>query len=362
MLSQHANKVILRSSSASSSILRRAIVVECARAVAEASPLHSHSTTTLHSSSGTRYYSSTCRLSSSTTTASTLTKTNRPTGTGTRQRRGVVDAPPLRQHRPVVNGETVAFHINDLLNNNSKPTLVAKSGAARRSSAEAVQRQPQTTRSYDSDLIVVLDMDECLIHSQFLSTPGAAQVYAHQLKQKRRNQTSNGGEVDSFRFSLPDGDLVHVNIRPGLHEFLQAVTSKFETHVFTAAMDIYAKPLLDHLDPSGDMFAGRWYREHCSFDAQQQAYVKDLGRLPTLGNDLDRVVLVDNNPLSFLANPSNGILVSSFYSDPADSTLSNVWQLLQELDEKDEDVRPHLEERFGLKQALQEIRQTSKTL
>jgi Dullard-like phosphatase family protein len=199
-------------------------------------------------------------------------------------------------------------------------------------------------------------MDECLIHAQFLSNPAAAQVYAHQLRQRRMNNVSAHGHVDSFRFALPDGELVHVNLRPGLRDFLQAVTDRFETHVFTAAVDVYADPLLDTLDPSGTMFAGRWYREHCVYDAKQIAYVKNLCTFPpVLNKNLDRVVLVDNNPLSFLANPSNGILVSSFYNDPTDKTLPAVWDLLQVLDNKKCDVRPHLDEQFGLKKALQVI-------
>lgn len=34
------------------------------------------------------------------------------------------------------------------------------------------------------------------------------------------------------------------------------------------------------------------------------------------------MVLVDNNPISFLAQPSNGIPVPSFYDDPEDDALS----------------------------------------
>jgi hypothetical protein len=81
------------------------------------------------------------------------------------------------------------------------------------------------------------------------------------------------------------------------------------------------------------------------------AYVKDLKF--QWGNHLKRTVLVDNNPMSFLANPSNGILVPNFYNDPHDTALPEVLSLLEELNEE-EDVRPMLESRFGLKQSLKE--------
>ena len=57
---------------------------------------------------------------------------------------------------------------------------------------------------------------------------------------------------------------------------------------------------------------------------------------------------------SFLANPEHGILVSSFYDDSRDTTLPAVLDLLHELD-KHEDVRPVLNEKFRLKQALDDI-------
>lgn len=200
-------------------------------------------------------------------------------------------------------------------------------------------------RTYESDLVVVLDMDECLIHSQFLSSQSAA--YAHQTKDGWTKDTDK--QVETFQVRLPDGDLVQVNQRPHLHDFLDQVTDKFETHVFTAAMEIYAKPVLDTLDPSRTKFAKRWYRDSC-VQTKEGAFVKNLG---VLQKNEARLVLVDNNPLSFLANPSNGILVKSFYNDAADKTLLSVMQLLDELDSQ-QDVRPMLDLRFGLKSALDE--------
>ncbi len=160
---------------------------------------------------------------------------------------------------------------------------------------------------------------------------------------------------------------------------------------------VYAAPVLHRLDPAGKMFKGIFYRDSCVYDADLNVYSKDLCRvlqqrkkmLINASSDPDddyddddteeqmhshhdrkhqdsnrwncderRVVLVDNNPLSFLPNPSNGILVSSFYDDPKDDTLEAVMELLNELDET-EDVRPVLEEKFGLKDALRDVMKES---
>jgi Dullard-like phosphatase family protein len=247
--------------------------------------------------------------------------------------------------RPIVNGKAVAFHINDL----KQTAFQAQKPFATTSSKPKAGNGYTPVKDYESDLVVVLDMDECLIHSQFLQGPGAK--YAHQVT---RNAALGESMVDTFNIRLPDGEQVRVHERPGLHEFLARVSEQYETHIFTAAMEVYAKPVLRMLDPHGTIFTHCWYRESCTLDSSVGAYVKNLADTWGDTDQLKRTVLVDNNPLSFLANPDNGILVSSFYNDPKDTTLPAVLELLDELN-KEEDVRPVLESRFGLRQALDEL-------
>lgn len=287
------------------------------------------------------------------------------------QRGGRRQLPNVRARRPLVNGQAVAFHVNELakLPSESIGNHGIHVDVRHRLSDPSTQFQADSQGTqYDSDMIVVLDMDECLIHSKFMSNTQDAQVYAHQLRQQSQSVLqSSETAVDSFRVTLVDGTLVHVHVRPGLFEFLERVCSRYETHIFTAAMDVYANPVLDHLEARLNMnkssnmpttFAGRWYRQHCSMDSDRRAYVKDLHNLwPHLQhqqnramNDtslLRRAVLVDNNPLSFLSNPENGILVSSFYTDAHDTALPEVWDILQQL-EDEPDVRPALAQNFSV--------------
>lgn len=214
-----------------------------------------------------------------------------------------------------------------------------------------------------SDLVVVLDLDECLVHSQFLSA--GPEIYrqdeerpqSHVFRSEEEAESIVTSACESFNFPLPDGDLVHVNKRPNLDKFLKNVTRKYETHIFTAAMEVYAAPLLDRLDPKNEMFQKRYFREDCTYDRSLGVYVKDLRRAMQQHADEEfnekRVVLIDNNPMSFLANPMNGILVCNFYDDAKDDTLQAVMDLLHELDQQD-DVRPFLNNKFGLKDALKE--------
>jgi Dullard-like phosphatase family protein len=267
-----------------------------------------------------------------------------------RSRRYSSGAPRVAaSRRAIVNGKNVAFHVNDLKKpqQNFTTTIPQQQQQQSRFRNGTAIKPP---RKYESDLVVVLDMDECLIHSQFLQGPGAK--FAHQVR--RANGTALGEcAVDTFDIELPDGELVKVHERPFLHDFLRQVSDKYETHIFTAAMEVYAKPVLKKLDPRGDIFTACWYRESCQLDSSVGAYVKNLGFCWD-DEQLKRTVLVDNNPLSFLANPQNGILVSSFYNDHKDTTLPAVMDLLHELDQE-EDVRPVLDARFRLRQALDEL-------
>lgn len=278
--------------------------------------------------------------------------------------------PNVRARRPLVNGKAVAFHVNELA---ALPSVTA---SCNNGIQVDTRRLSERNEQYESDMIVVLDMDECLIHSKFMTSPQDAQLYAHQLTQQNQvDMKSNGLSVDSFRVTLSDGTLVHVHVRPGLYEFLQRVCSRYETHIFTAAMDIYANPVLDHIEtklndnncPSSPLvkFAGRWYRQHCTTDSSRRAYVKNLNNLwPQIQyqqnrpiydmSRLSRAVLVDNNPMSFLSNPENGILVPSFYTDSQDTALHEVWEILQQL-EKEDDVRPALTQRFALRENLDSL-------
>lgn len=205
----------------------------------------------------------------------------------------------------------------------------------------------------DSDLVVVLDLDECLIHSKFLNRMHSTQ-YAYQVPEPLEHASEQEDSLETFHIALPDGELARVYQRPYLQDFLHAVSSKYETHLFTAGQQVYAQSILQHLDPDNSIFANCLYREACTYDPLMKAHVKDLGQ--HFPDSIHKTVLVDNNHLSFLANPQNGILVTNFFDDPKDTTLLAVLDLLQEL-EQEQDVRPLLDERFQLSDFLKKRQQ-----
>ena len=106
-------------------------------------------------------------------------------------------------------------------------------------------------------------------------------------------------------------------------DWRDACADEFQTYVFTAGTQPYAEPLLDTLDPQRELLQGRLYRDHCRevvLSSGSYQYLKDLrAALEMAGvdeEDFSRVVLVDNNPMSFVCQPSNGIPVPDFTGKP----------------------------------------------
>ena len=178
-------------------------------------------------------------------------------------------------------------------------------------------------------LTVVLDLDETLVHSIFHN--GQDTLY----RQAENRKLARGGRVPSFNLKLADGDGVTVNKRPKLAEFLKAMETEFHAQVFTAALSCYAEPVLNRLDPKRTIFKRRLYREGCT-PTGTGAFAKDLN---LHFKDLSRVVLVDNNPVSLMRQPDNGLLVPSFFDDPQDDVLPTVLDFLRQLS-KEKDIRP----------------------
>ncbi|CAI5465247.1 unnamed protein product [Closterium sp. Yama58-4] len=166
---------------------------------------------------------------------------------------------------------------------------------------------------------LVLDLDETLVHSSFSAPPNADFVVP---------LTMDGRTASVF-----------VLKRPGVERFLSAMAPIFEVVVFTASLARYAGPVLDLLDPTGELIHHRLFRESCVQMEGGGGYVKDLS---ILGRDLADVLLVDNSPLSYARQPANGVPISSFIDDPRDEELLALIPFLEHMARVGDDVRRHL--------------------
>jgi CTD small phosphatase-like protein 2 len=171
-------------------------------------------------------------------------------------------------------------------------------------------------------LTVVLDLDETLIHAELMPKLGFDEVV------KLEN---DGVPLDVF-----------IGRRPYLLEFLTQAAELFEVVAFTASHSVYADQVMNLLDPDRRFLRYRLSREACVM--QSGVFVKDLR---CLGRDLRHVILVDNNPFSFMFQPYNGIPITSWFGDESDRELESLLQILIQLS-RVEDVRPVLKESYSV--------------
>jgi len=145
--------------------------------------------------------------------------------------------------------------------------------------------------------------------------------------------------------------------RPFARLFLEIVSRLFEVVVFTASSSSYADQVLNTMDPDGRCITTRLYRQHCT--EVGGGFLKDMHRL---GRPLDRVVLVDNSPISLALCPDNGVLVSCWVADQAeDRELVDLLLLLQQCMQQ-ASVPSFLAQRYGLGAFLDKIRECPELL
>ncbi|XP_011623015.1 carboxy-terminal domain RNA polymerase II polypeptide A small phosphatase 1 isoform X1 [Amborella trichopoda] len=195
---------------------------------------------------------------------------------------------------------------------------------------------------------VVLDLDETLVCAYETSS----------LPIVVRNQATQAG-LNWFELECvstdTEGDgkqkVNHVTVfeRPGLHEFLAKLSEFAELILFTAGLEAYARPLVDRIDLE-NRFSHRLYRPSTT-STKYREHVKDLS---CLSKDLCRIVIVDNNPFSFLLQPLNGIPCLPFSAgQPNDEQLIEVLLPLLKHLSLQKDVRPALHERFHMPEWFQ---------
>ena len=151
---------------------------------------------------------------------------------------------------------------------------------------------------------LVLDLDETLVHSQFMTFSDPSDVV---IQIELENEMHD----------------IHVMVRPGVKEFLEKMSKIYEIVIFTASVSKYADPLLNIIDKKG-YCPYRLFREHCSLI--NTTFVKDLQRL---GRDIKNIIIVDNSPISYALHPENGLPILTWFEDKSDRELYKITTILQ---------------------------------
>lgn len=181
--------------------------------------------------------------------------------------------------------------------------------------------------------LLIIDLDETLIHSEFRNQDNYKILDDYTKNSKCQNKTFSYSDENSIYF-------FDVFFRPYLKEFLTTVSKYFDLAIFTAAVKGYADIILDYIDPRKEFFQFRLYRDAC-IPIQQRLYIKDLRIIKDY--DPKNVILMDNSLYSFMNQPSNGMLVNSFYTNHKDTQLISAKNYLVNHILPCEDVRKECE-------------------
>lgn len=109
--------------------------------------------------------------------------------------------------------------------------------------------------------------------------------------------------------------------RPGLDEFLRAAkNASVEVVIYTSACSEYANPIIDALDLTRKLITHRLYQNACT-KRRKGLFMKDL---VSTGRQLDRCVIIDDDPKVHVKQWANAITVRPFLGDHADTDLMNL--------------------------------------
>ncbi|CAO2658714.1 Nn.00g064370.m01.CDS01 [Neocucurbitaria sp. VM-36] len=202
------------------------------------------------------------------------------------------------------------------------------------------RRQPSYSASGPSAVgphqkTLIIDLDETLIHS--MAKGGRFQT-GHMVEVKLQASVGAGGQIIGPQVPI----LYYVHKRPYCDDFLKKVSKWYNLIIFTASVQEYADPVIDWLEVERKYFAGRYYRQHCTF--RNGAYIKDLAQVEP---DLSKVMILDNSPVSYVFHPDNAIPIEGWISDPTDNDLLHLIPLLEGL-QYVTDVRALLALRLGM--------------
>ncbi|KAL6887449.1 hypothetical protein HDV57DRAFT_360460 [Trichoderma longibrachiatum] len=155
-------------------------------------------------------------------------------------------------------------------------------------------------------LSLVVDLDQTIIHACIEPTIGEWQ----------RDPTNPNHEavkdVKSFQLNddgprgLASGCTYYIKLRPGLKEFLEAVSTKYELHVYTMGTRAYALNIARIVDPDKKLFGNRVI----SRDENGSITAKSLQRLFPVSTDM--VVIIDDRADVWPMNRPNLIKVAPY--------------------------------------------------
>jgi TFIIF-interacting CTD phosphatase-like protein len=156
-----------------------------------------------------------------------------------------------------------------------------------------------------SDKLLILDLDETLIHATEKELESPA----------------------DFQF-----DKYFIYKRPQLHKFLGEISKHFTLGIWSSADDSYVKAIVENIKPENVEFDIIWGRNRCSlrrdYDLDIYCFEKRIDKLKKRGFKLEQIIIVDDTPEKSRSNYGNAIHIKEFLGDITDEELEHLHDYL----------------------------------
>jgi RNA polymerase II subunit A-like phosphatase len=184
--------------------------------------------------------------------------------------------------------EERSYVTNQLDTNRAQISMIHDNVSLRVSEDEATKVEEEAKRRLLSSrkLSLVVDLDQTIIQATVDTTIGKWQEEPDNPNYESVKEVRKFQLVDDAQ--RPDGNWYYVKLRPGLVDFLENVSKKYELHIYTMGTRAYAQNIANIIDPDRKIFGDRIL----SRDESGSLTAKNLQRLFPV--DTKMVVIIDD--------------------------------------------------------------------
>ena len=118
---------------------------------------------------------------------------------------------------------------------------------------------------------------------------------------------------------------IMIKVRPYVEEFLEMMKEHFEIVVFTASSELYAKTVVQALDPKEEYISHILHRDFC-LETNRGIRIKDLRIIKN--RNLKDLIIVDNFVPAFSFQLENGVPILEWRGDRTDQELIHIAKYL----------------------------------
>lgn len=153
--------------------------------------------------------------------------------------------------------------------------------------------------------LLILDIDETLIHGREEPLDRAADFRA---------------------------ELFHIYVRPHIGEFLKSISNDYDLACWSSATQDYLDIILNHIMSGLKPPLFVWDRKRCirrfDFTLQEEYFLKDLKKVKRAGFDLNRVLILEDEPRKVNRHFGNAIYVKPYLGSVEDMELPKLAKYL----------------------------------